>query len=60
MLTTADILHSKGGGAVAIAPDATLHQAARAMCDLGIGSLVVGSLEDPKGCITERDLVKRL
>lgn len=54
------ILTRKGTGVVAIAPDATLREAARAMHDLGIGSLVVGSGEDPIGLICERDLVNRL
>jgi len=60
MCTLLDILATKGTGAVAIAPHATLHEAARAMHDLGIGSLVVGSTQAPVGLLSERDLVRRL
>jgi len=60
MPTALDILAHKGDGAVAISPHANLHDAARAMHDLGIGSLVVGSVSDPLGIVSERDLVRRL
>lgn len=60
MTCIADIIARKGSGIVAIAPTATLREAARAMFDLGIGSLVVGSASEPQGLISERDLVHRL
>ncbi len=60
MPTALNILTAKGDGAVAISAHASLHDAARAMHDLGIGSLVVGSVADPLGIVAERDLVRRL
>jgi CBS domain-containing protein len=60
MLFLADILKHKGRGAVSIAATATLQEAARAMDGLGIGSLLVGSSDEPVGLVSERDLVRRL
>jgi CBS domain-containing protein len=41
-----------------IAPDATLLDAAVAMDEAGIGSLVVGTQADVKGIVSERDVVR--
>lgn len=54
-----DILAQKGDRVVAVSPDATVHEAMRAMVDHQIGCLVVQDEGfDVRGIITERDILK--
>ncbi len=45
---------------VTIAPECTLHEAARVMGEKRVGSLVVVKYETPVGIITERDLLREV
>jgi CBS domain-containing protein len=60
MDTVRDLLQAKPGGVVAIAPDASVSEAARLMNDHGIGSLVVVRGAVLAGIFTERDVLRRV
>jgi CBS domain-containing protein len=47
-----------GDEVVTTAPDAPLSDVAKALCDAGVGALVVGSADDVKGVVSERDVVR--
>jgi CBS domain-containing protein len=57
----ASLLESKGSAVVTIARDATVAQAVEALCERGVGALVVsGDGLAIEGIVSERDVVRRL
>lgn len=60
METIGDILGAKGGDVYAIAPDATVYEAAQEMCARRVGALLVRTPERTSGIVSERDLMTRV
>jgi CBS domain-containing protein len=57
---TAEVRTFMAESVVMVEPTATLREAARAMISSEVGTLVVGSVEQPEGVISERDLARAL
>lgn len=55
---TASISTVIGDDPVVIASTTTLRDAARHLSDAGVGLIVVGSIDDVEGVVSERDIVK--
>ena len=60
-MTVESILQTKGSDVIAIAPTATLHEAAQLLSEHRIGAVVVlDSHEALKGILSERDIVRTM
>ncbi len=60
MKTLTELLDEKGHDCATIAPDASALEAAQAMAEKGIGSLLVMEDGELKGLISERDITYKL
>ena len=60
METCEDILETKGKDVFVIAPEATVFDAVEAMCGWRVGALLVGTVDMPRGIISERDVMARV
>lgn len=60
MATVSEVLSNKGRNVVSIAPDATVHDAAKKMAQFKIGAVLVTRGTEILGIFTERDLLNRV
>ena len=60
MRTVDDLLGQKGRDVYVVAPDASVHDAVRIMCERNVGAVVVCSNRELVGIISERDCVRRV
>jgi CBS domain-containing protein len=49
-----------GGPVIRVAPEASLLQVADVLTDAGIGAVIVGGVDRPRGIVSERDVVTAL
>lgn len=60
MSSVLDVLNTKGKNVVCVAPESTVHDAARRMAQYKIGAVLVTRGNDILGIFTERDLLNRV
>jgi len=60
MKNVQDILRSKAGGVLSIAPDATVLAAIELMAEKNVGALLVMDVDKLVGIITERDYARKV
>ncbi len=60
MATVEDMLMRKGPDVIIAAPDNTAHDAAKMMCQAGVGAVIIKDADELAGIFTERDLLCRV
>ncbi len=60
MITVRELLESKGGVVVTIAPSASVFEAIKIMAEKGIGALVVKEGTELSGIMSERDYARKV
>lgn len=60
MATVRDMIRKKGDEVYAIAPEATVYEALRAMADYNTGALLVMNGDEMVGILSERDCVRKV
>jgi len=60
MQVVEDLLNHKGRAVWSIAPEASVHEAARSMCERNIGAILVCRGKHAVGILSERDCIRRV